>query len=101
MNRFEVGRVGHLETRCLWPQQIIAERRASVRRIKGTLNPADLGTKDHPDPRFRQLLVLLHTDGVDDQNPRRVGGIDRINLSTDQAQRLSWTATIVMANLEY
>ena len=48
--RFGVGRVRHLETRSLWLQQAVAERKAIVRITKGTLHLADLGAKAHLGP---------------------------------------------------
>ena len=35
----------HLETGYFWLQDVLAQRRLSIRRVKGTSNLADLGTK--------------------------------------------------------
>ena len=40
-----LGKLRHLETGYLWLQDIVNQKRLSVRKVKGTENPADLGTK--------------------------------------------------------
>ena len=40
-----LGKLRHLETSYLWLQDILAQGRLAVRKIKGAENPADLGTK--------------------------------------------------------
>ena len=40
-----LGKLRHLETGYLWLQDVLAQRRLSIRKVKGTNNPADLGTK--------------------------------------------------------
>ena len=39
------GRIRHIEVRHLWLQEEVARGRVRVRKIKGTENPADVGTK--------------------------------------------------------
>ena len=74
---------------------------ASVRNIKSTLNPADLGFKAHLGPTLRELLTLLYMDGVHEQNPRHVSGIDRLTLRTEQEQRILWMDTVMKQLDEY
>ena len=40
-----LGKARHIQTRCLWLQKAVADRRMSVRKVAGTANPADLLTK--------------------------------------------------------
>ena len=40
-----LGKLRHLETGYLWLQDIVNQRRLSVRKVTGIENPADLGTK--------------------------------------------------------
>ena len=65
-----------------------------MRNQKGTLNLSDPGTKAHFGPRLEQLLKPLHPNGVDVQNSRRVGGIDRMDLITEQVQRRLFVASL-------
>ena len=39
------GQIRHIATPTLWLQQAVYEQRVAVTKVKGTLNPADLGTK--------------------------------------------------------
>ena len=45
IGRRGLGKVRHLETGYLWLQDVVTAKRISVRKVKGTNNPADLGTK--------------------------------------------------------
>ena len=40
-----LGKVRHLETKFLWLQQAVFQKRLEIRKIKGTENPADVLTK--------------------------------------------------------
>ena len=40
-----LGKLRHLETGYLWLQDVRAQRRLSIKKVKGKENPADLGTK--------------------------------------------------------
>ena len=44
-SRRGLGRVKHLDTIFLWIKEVIAEKRASLRKIHGQLNPLDILTK--------------------------------------------------------
>ena len=44
-SRMGVGRIRHLDTKYLWAQQIFARRQATLSKISGKKNVADLGTK--------------------------------------------------------
>lgn len=48
-----LGKVRHLGTDYLWLQDLVAKKKIGVARVKGTENPADLGTK------------YLHSEDVD------------------------------------
>jgi hypothetical protein len=40
-----LGKVRHMDTKFLWIQDLVKTGRLSVLKIKGTRNPADVGTK--------------------------------------------------------
>ena len=40
-----LGKLRHLETGYLWLQDVLTQKRLSIRKVKGTENPADLGAK--------------------------------------------------------
>ena len=40
-----LGKLRHLETGYLWLQDVLTHKRLSIKKVKGTENPADLGTK--------------------------------------------------------
>ena len=44
-SRRGLGRVKHLDTIFLWIQEVLADKRASVDKIHGKLNPSDILTK--------------------------------------------------------
>ena len=39
-----LGKLRHLETGYLWLHDVLQQKRLSIRKVKGTENPADLGT---------------------------------------------------------
>lgn len=45
IGRTGVGKLRHLETKYLWVQQATRQGRLKTRKVKGTENPADVGTK--------------------------------------------------------
>ena len=44
-SRRGLGKARHIQTRCLWLQQAVADRRVLVKKVAGTANPAELLTK--------------------------------------------------------
>ena len=40
-----LGKLRHLEAGYLWLKDVLTQKRLSIRKVKGTENPADLGTK--------------------------------------------------------
>ncbi len=63
-----VGRIRHLEVKVLWIQDHTNSGRLVVDKIKGTENPADIGTKPLPGPTFvklRAMLGLMMMKGLD------------------------------------
>ena len=44
-SRRGLGKARHVQTRLLWLQQAVADRRVLVRKVRGSENPADLLTK--------------------------------------------------------
>jgi hypothetical protein len=60
-SRRGLGKARHVQTRSLWLQQAVAERRVLVRKVAGTVNPADLLTKYlayEPAVRMAELLGI-------------------------------------------
>jgi hypothetical protein len=60
-SRRGLGKARHVQTRSLWLQQAVAERRVLVRKVAGTVNPADLLTKYlayEPAARMAELLGI-------------------------------------------
>ena len=45
IGRRGLGKVRHMETGYLWLQDLVADKKLVVAKVKGTENPADLGTK--------------------------------------------------------
>ena len=45
IGRRGLGKVRHLEVGYLWLQDLVADKRITVSKVKGTENPADIGTK--------------------------------------------------------
>ena len=43
------GQIRHIATPTLWLQQAVSDGRLVVTKVKGDINPADLGTKHVPD----------------------------------------------------
>ncbi len=59
-NRQGLGKLRHLDTHSLWVQQAVRTGRISVRKVKGTDNPADLFTKHIPThDKVRQVTGLF------------------------------------------
>ena len=54
-----VGRVKHLETRCLWIQDQTSTGRVRVRKVPGESNTADLLTKYLGPAKLAQLMAKL------------------------------------------
>ena len=59
-NRQGLGRVRHVDTQSLWIQQALREGRFELRKVHGSVNPADLFTKHLPSrERVLKLLDLM------------------------------------------
>ena len=56
-----IGRVRHLETKYLWIQDVVREKRLQLLKVKGTSNPADIGTKYLS---LNEMSGLLESMGV-------------------------------------
>ena len=54
-----VGKIRHLHAPLLWVQRVFHERRAELKKIKGTCNPADLGTKVLSGVDLWKCLLLM------------------------------------------
>ena len=57
--RSGVGKVRHIQTRWLWIQDAVREKTILVKKCKGELNVADLGTKPLEPKRHQELLSML------------------------------------------
>ena len=58
-SRIGVGKTRHIQVRWLWIQDAICDRGVRMRKVKGTENEADMGTKDLDGPTHQRLLQNL------------------------------------------
>ena len=66
IGRRGLGKVRHIDVGYLWLQDLVARKRLQVRKLKGTTNPADLGTKFLKAEDILKNLALLscrHEEG--------------------------------------
>jgi hypothetical protein len=52
-----LGKVRHIETKYLWVQDLIKDGRLKLLKVKGTVNPADIGTKHLSVAETEKLLL--------------------------------------------
>ena len=57
-----MGRVKHIETRCLWVQDLISSGKLRVRKVPGETNIADLLTKFLTAAKLQQLMAMMPAD---------------------------------------
>ena len=57
-SRRGLGRLRHIELKCLWVQELVQEQRIVVKKINGLENPADCLTKPKDFKCFEPLLCL-------------------------------------------
>ena len=58
-SRTAVGKTRHIPVRWLWIQDAIRDKVVRLRKVKGTDNEADMGTKDLDGPTHQRLLQKL------------------------------------------
>ena len=58
-SRTGVGKTRHILVRWLWIQDSIRDKVVRLRKVKGTENQADMGTKDLDGPTHQRLLQKL------------------------------------------
>ena len=58
-SRTGVGKTRHIQVRWLWIQDAIRHKVVRLRKVKGTDNEADMGTKDLDGPTHQRLLQKL------------------------------------------
>ena len=58
-SRTGVGKTRHIQVRWLWIQDVIRDKVVRLRKVKGTDNEADMGTKDLDGPTHQRLLQKL------------------------------------------
>ena len=75
-----MGRVRHLEVRFLWVQEGVKKRRLVLRKILGTINPADILTK----PKTAKEIA---------EQVERLGGILVPSTLARRSESLSATAS--------
>ena len=59
LKREGLGKLKHIDVRCLWAQQVVKSGRAFLATVAGDDNPADLGTKPLARPRLRKLCLMM------------------------------------------
>ena len=67
-SRIGLGRVRHLEVKCLWLQEVFRDKRFDVRKVHGAQNPADILTKpksaeEVSDVRSAQHMRMIKREG--------------------------------------
>ena len=60
-SRIGLGKVRHMEVKFLWLQEAVKTKKVEVRKVAGTLNPADVLTKPKS---YRESADLLESVGV-------------------------------------
>ena len=63
-SRRGVGKVKHMETRFLWVQEKVRRGDIVVKKIKGTINPADVLTKPKSRDEFLKLMGPLKVQAI-------------------------------------
>ena len=63
-----VGKIRHLETSTLWVQQAVANRKFTIKKIDGKVNPADIGTKGLDETSMLRHLKTLNTKLSNDRS---------------------------------
>ena len=77
-SREGVGRIKHMEVRCLWVQHMVKRKILKVKPVSTLLNKADLGTKIHTADRLRTLRRLCgirHANDDDDPEDRALRAV--------------------------
>ena len=69
-----VGKTRHIQVRWLWIQDAIRDKVVRFRKVKGTENEADMGTKDLDGPTHQRLLQKLPLKPTQQQT---APGLDR------------------------
>ena len=73
-SRDGLGKLRHIDTKCLWLQQKVRSGKLEVRKVKGTENPADVFTKHLSNSQTVEGLLKLfnceYRDGRPDGAPR-------------------------------
>ena len=62
-----VGKVRHLNTPLLWVQRAVQQGRVSIRKVPGTHNVSDMGTKHIEGPLITRFLQAM---GIEDRGGR-------------------------------
>jgi len=53
-----VGRLRHMDSRLLFTQELVRVLGLRIQQVRGTENPADLGTKKHSTAKFKELCIM-------------------------------------------
>ena len=59
-SRRGLGRARHVATRFLWLQQHVRDKTVIIKKVKGTQNPSDIGTKAVSGKSIEEALARLH-----------------------------------------
>ena len=59
-SRRGLGRARHVATRFLWLQQHVRNKTITIKKVKGTENPSDIGTKAVNGKLVEEALARLH-----------------------------------------
>ena len=68
-SRIGLGKVRHLDTGLLWIQNFIEKGIIKLKKVKGTENPADLGTKDLDEKSMLKCLAQCGVQPLGGRHP--------------------------------
>ena len=97
-----VGRVKHLETKCLWVQQYVKKKIVKVSDVPTADNKADLGTKTLSAARLEHLRRICGLMRHSVADPGAVASlvessVDTHCVSAADRDRISWLAKVLLA----
>ena len=69
LSRRGLGKVRHLDTAMLWIQHDVQDQTFTLKKVKGTENSADLGTKDLAEREMRSCLARIDAEESAGRHP--------------------------------
>ena len=85
--RVGLGKIRHLDCALLWLQHHVAKKHLSIKKVLGTENVADIGTKDVEEKlliKFMNKMGFTETPGRHPKALTAGGQEDGLNLATEE-----------------